>query len=354
MLPGKSKDFMRNIEAVCPQEYKNWNGLLKRNDKSSFFHTSNWADVLQKSYGYRPIYFTIPGEDRLLNLLPVMEVESLLTGKRGVCLPFTDYCEPLAESSRQFRDLMNAAIVLGRQRKWKYLEIRGGGKFLSVEKPVQFFYGHNLDLSIGHRQIFSNLRDSTGRNINKARKENISVTISTSMQSLKEFYRLNAMTRKEHGLPPQPYYFFERIYDCILSEDMGFIATAFTKNTPVAANIYFYSGDKVIYKYGASDKAFQHLRANNLLMWEAIKWSCDRGHKSLCFGRTEPENEGLRQFKNGWGAREYIIKYYKYDFRENAFTSKPSSVNPLYKKIFKTLPIPVLKILGKILYRHMG
>jgi hypothetical protein len=345
---------MRNIEVVSPREHKNWNDLLKRNYKSSFFHTSNWADVLQKSYGYKPIYFTIPGEDHLLNLLPVMEVESLLTGKRGVCLPFTDYCEPLAESSQQFRDLMNAAIVLGRRRKWKYLEIRGGEEFLPMEKPVQSFYGHNLDLSLGQKQIFSNLRDSTGRNIKKARKENITVTISTSMQSLKEFYRLNAMTRKEHWLPPQPYYFFERLYDSILTKDMGFIATAFTKNTPIAANIYLYSGDKVIYKYGASDKAFQRLRANNLLTWEAIKWSCDRGYKSFCFGRTEPENEGLRQFKNGWGAREYIIKYYKYDFRENAFTGKSSSINPLYKKIFKTLPIAVLNILGKILYRHMG
>lgn len=345
---------MHNIEAVCPREYKNWNGLLKRNNEASFFHTSEWADVLQKSYGYEPIYFTIHGEDHLQNLLPVMEIQSSLTGKRGVCLPFTDYCEPLAESGQQFWDMMNAAILLGRQKKWKYLEIRGGEKFMSAEKPHHFFYGHNLDLSIGHSQIFSNLRDSTGRNINKARKENISVTFSTSLHSLKEFYRLNAMTRKEHGLPPQPYYFFERLYDCVLSKDMGFLATAFIKNTPVAANIYFYFGDKVIYKYGASDKAFQHLRANNLLMWEAIKWSCDKGHKSFCFGRTEPENEGLRQFKNGWGAREYIIKYYKYDLRESAFTSEHSFINPLYKKIFKSLPVPVLNIMGKILYRHMG
>jgi len=41
----------------------------------------------------------------------------------------------------------------------------------------------------------------------------------------------------------------------------------------VAGAIYFHLGEKAVFKYGASDKKFQHLRANNLVMWEAIKLS---------------------------------------------------------------------------------
>ena len=135
---------------------------------------------------------------------------------------------------------------------------------------------------------------------------------------------------------------------------MGFIVTASVNNIVIAANVYFKFGNEVIYKYGASDKKFQHLRANNLVMWEAIKWSADQGFEKLCFGRTEPENKGLMQFKAGWGAKPYKIYYYKYDLQKNVFTANPSDINPLFKKIFSKLPLPVLGMLGRILYRHMG
>ncbi len=339
---------------INPCEQKDWNDLISSRPDHSFFHTSNWADVLSKSYHYMPMYLYAGGKDHAINLLPLMEVDSLLTGKRGVCLPFTDTCEPMAENARQFQNLLDQAVATGKKRKWTYLEIRGGEKYLSAEKPAQIFFGHELDLTCGQRQLFSNLRDSTRRNIKKAQNEKVEVIISDSLHAVKDFYRLHAITRKEHGLPPQPYIFFQHVYDHVISKKMGFIATASLNGRPIASNVYFHSGQEVIYKYGASDKSFQQLRANNLVMWEAIQWSCDREMKVLCFGRTEPENEGLRQFKNGWGTREYLIKYYKYNFRENAFTDQSFSVNPLYKNIFRSLPVPVLNILGKILYRHMG
>jgi len=135
---------------------------------------------------------------------------------------------------------------------------------------------------------------------------------------------------------------------------MGFIVLASFLGVPIAANVYFCFGDQLLYKYGASDRAFQHLRANNLVMWEAIKWGCDRGYSELCFGRTEPDNEGLRKFKAGWGARERVINYYRFDLRMGAFIKTPAIINPLYRKIFSKLPIPALNMLGSVLYRHIG
>jgi lipid II:glycine glycyltransferase (peptidoglycan interpeptide bridge formation enzyme) len=345
---------MHEPALINPLEEENWNNLLISTPGYSFFHTSNWADVLSKSYNYKPFYLCTRKENTFISLLPVMEVNSALTGRRGVCLPFTDTCEPIAENAEQFQKLFDQVVVMGRKRKWKYLEIRGGEKYLSAEKPSQLFFGHTLDLSCGQQQLFSNLRDSTRRNIKKAQNENINVTISTSPQSMKDFYRLNTMTRREHGLPPQPYKFFQHLYDHVITGNMGFIATASLSGSTIAANVYLNFGKEVIYKYGASDKAFQHLRANNLVMWEAIKWSADHGFEKLCFGRTEPENEGLMQFKAGWGVKPYQIYYYRYDLQKNVFTSNSSDINPLFNKFFSKLPIPVLEMLGKILYRHMG
>lgn len=345
---------MHEPSLTNPLEEENWNNLLISTPGCSFFHTSNWADVLSKSYNYKPFYLCARKENTFISLLPVMEVNSALTGRRGVCLPFTDTCEPIAENAQQFQKLFDQAVSLGKKQKWKYLEIRGGEKYLSAKKPSQLFWGHTLDLSCAQQQLFSNLRDSTRRNIKKAQNENINVTISTSPQSMMDFYRLNTMTRRKHGLPPQPYKFFQHLHNQVIARDMGFIATAFLRDCAIAANVYFKFGHEVIYKYGASDKAFQHLRANNLVMWEAIKWSIDQGFAKLYFGRTEPENKGLMQFKAGWGVKPYQIYYYRYDLQKNGFAVDHSEINPFFTKLFSKLPLPVLEIMGRILYRHMG
>ncbi|NPU84669.1 MAG: GNAT family N-acetyltransferase [Syntrophaceae bacterium] len=342
---------MNDPKVVDPSRQSDWNEVLCRIPGSSFFHTSTWAHVLQESYHYEPLYFAIRQKADLIAVLPVMEVDSPLTGKRGVSLPFTDYCEPIVSDHAQFGELFAAATALGRERRWRYLEFRGGGRFLSEKEPSEWHYSHTLDLTA---KDIKSLADATRRNIKKAEKQNLDVSISTSPDAMTTFQRLNAITRRLHGLPPQPCRFFQRVYDHVLSKKMGFIVLASLKGTAIAANVYFTFGDQILYKYGASDRAFQHLRASNLVMWEAIKWGRDHGYRVLHLGRTEPGNKGLRQFKAGWGVQEGLIRYYRYDLRENAFVKTPEVVKPIYQKIFGKLPIPILNLLGSLLYRHMG
>ncbi|MEN6321041.1 MAG: peptidoglycan bridge formation glycyltransferase FemA/FemB family protein [Syntrophaceae bacterium] len=283
-----------------------------------------------------------------------MEVTSLLTGKRGVCLPFTDYCEPLISQSGQFKGLFDFAIDFGERHGWKYLEIRGAETFLENEEPSELYLGHTLDLADGEKKIFSKFRDSTKRNIKKAEKENVKVEIANTVNAINEFYRLNSLTRRDHGLPPQPYHFFKNIYNEIISKHAGFISFATLNNTAIAGNVYLLFGEKVIYKYGASDRNYQHFRASNLVMWEAIKWCCKNGYKNMCFGRTETDNDGLKQFKSGWGTKEHVIKYYKYDFRKSSFVKDCAKISNFQHKFFNKLPIPLLNAFGTLLYKHMG
>ncbi len=82
---------------------------------------------------------------------------------------------------------------------------------------------------------------------------------------------------------------------------------------PIAAAIFFRFGRNALYKYGASDKRFQALRANNLVMWQGIQFLARNGAEKLHFGRTEQENEGLRRFKLSWNTQEETIDYFRID-----------------------------------------
>ena len=106
-----------------------------------------------------------------MSFLPVMEVNSPLTGKRGVSLPFTDYCEPIVSNDEQFEEIFTYVTEYGKKKGWRYIEMRGGQKFLDKHEPSECYFGHILDLSEGCKNIFSNFRDSTKRNIKKSEKE---------------------------------------------------------------------------------------------------------------------------------------------------------------------------------------
>ena len=103
---------------------------------------------------------------------------------------------------------------------WKVIpESKGDDhiRFLKDNDPATSFKIHNLKLKTNPDEILSEFRSSTRRNINKAMNEDVQISLSNSLEPFKEFLRLNWMTRKQHGLPPQPDRFFYSIFNHIIS-----------------------------------------------------------------------------------------------------------------------------------------
>jgi lipid II:glycine glycyltransferase (peptidoglycan interpeptide bridge formation enzyme) len=282
-----------------------------------------------------------------------MEIISFLTGKRAVSLPFTDESHPITQNADQFQSLLKNLKSYGTQAGWKHIEFRGENQFLNRFSTYTHHFTHTLALDEDEKKIFSSFKSNVKRNIKKAQKESLQIEISSSWNPMKVFCELNILTRKQHGLPPQPVFFFRNIFKHIISPGNGFVTLALWKDTPVAAAVFFHFGKKAIYKYGASDRNYQHLRANNLVMWEAISWCTANGFNSLSFGRTEPENHGLLQFKRGWGTREEKLNYYKYDLKKECFLSKKKGIKTSYN-FFRLMPALLLRLAGNLLYRHVG
>jgi len=60
----------------------------------------------------------------------------------------------------------------------------------------------------------------------------------------------------------------KNIFDHVISRDHGDVVLASFNEKVIAGAVYFDFGEKAIFKYGASDRAYHHLRPNNLIMWE--------------------------------------------------------------------------------------
>jgi lipid II:glycine glycyltransferase (peptidoglycan interpeptide bridge formation enzyme) len=342
------------LQILNPIDYAGWDDLVLSSSDHSFFHSSNWAKVICDSYNYKPTYFTLIDSEGLKCLIPFMEIRSFITGCRGVSLPFSDSCQPIVTEKNGFKDLLDKIIHFGISSGWNHIEFRGGESFFEGISPSSHYYSHILKLTQNEEDVLSSFRDSTRRNIRKASKKGVEIKILNTLESIKEFYRLNCLTRKQHSLPPQPFYFFKNIYDHIISKECGVCILAFYQEQAIAGAIFFHFGEKAVYKYGASDSAYQHLRGNNLVMWSAIKLYSQRGFCQFDFGRTEPENNGLRQFKTGWGTRERTLSYFKYDLKKDTFITNSNRISGSYNRIFYYMPLPFLKLIGSLAYRHIG
>ena len=303
--------------------------------------------MLAETYGYEPVW-QAAGEA----LLPLMEVDSWLTGRRGVALPFTDNCEPLGASGSDFQPLFQRAVELGQSRGWKTLELRGGRQLIGDAPASLSFYGHRLDLAVGEQRLFENMAGSARQAVRKAEKDGVTVEILRSVEAMKEFYGLQCRTRQRHGLPPQPFQFFQNIWRHIVSRNQGIVALARHGGETIAGAVYFFLGGCAIYKFGASDQRRQHLRPNNLVMWTAMRWLGQNGCTSLHLGKTSLLNDGLRRFKLNLGAGEEPIQYVKFDLRTNRFMVENDGVAGWHNRIFRSLPLFLSRRAGELLYRH--
>jgi hypothetical protein len=341
-------------EIVNPLQIPNWDELILSHPDAGVFHSSGWARVLSEAYGFKPTYFASFNNGGVNAVLPFMDVRSILTGRRGVSLPFTDYCRPLLSSASDLHTALTAVIQHGKKVNWSSIQVRGSGVNVLEAKPSSIFHHHTLDLGCGETALRSALPHRTGRNITKAIKAGVRVTMETSGEALQQFCRLNDLTRRMLGLPLQPIQFYEKLLKHLVFKGMGTIALAWYGKMAIAGAIFLTFGDQVIYKYGAKERRYRQLCANNLIMWEAIRLYTRKGYRSFCFGRTEPDNDGLLQFKRGWGAVEETLSYYKYDLKQRAFVQAQSQTTGLHNRVFRAMPTAVLRLAGYFLYRHVA
>ena len=353
------------MEIVDPRnDPEAWDRCISDFPDASFFHSSAWARVLCRAYGHQPFYLRFNGKlGDAHALVPLMEVRSPITGRRGIGLPFSDFCQPLIRDPAE-PDLATLHVALAnfaRDRNWKYLELRGAApdSLGLTEKPPTFL-GHQLDLRVGSETLLAGCSSSVRRALRKATRAQLSASIGHSESAMREFYRLHCLTRRRHGLPPQPYRFFQIIHEELIRQRSGFIVLASRAGSeqPIAAAIFLNFNGQAVYKFGASDEREWELRPNNLVMWEGIRHLAESGAAQLHFGRTSPGQDGLRRFKLSWGSREEAIRYHQFETRSRDWqpvcpSASHGLASRLGHKLFNIAPLAINRLAGQLLYPHL-
>ena len=121
-----------NVEILNTLDHKNWNEKVNVFPEATVFHSLEWAKVLTSTYGYTPCYFSVSHDEKNVAVIPIMEVNSFLSGKRGVSLPFTDFCEPLFNGAVDIDMIFNTIKQYGKKAGWQYFEMKGIKKSVAI------------------------------------------------------------------------------------------------------------------------------------------------------------------------------------------------------------------------------
>jgi lipid II:glycine glycyltransferase (peptidoglycan interpeptide bridge formation enzyme) len=346
---------MGEVYSFDPLTDARWNRFIERDERSSVFHSPAWLQTLKRTYGYQPVGYTFSARDKEIDsALVFCRVNSWLTGRRLVSLPFSDHCEPLVNNVDELTALLRPAQEELETRKVKYIDVRPLSlAFSGSPADSETYFLHILDLHPTDGELYKKFHaDSIRRKIQRADREHVSMEAGSSEKLLHQFYQLHVITRQRQQLPPHPLQWFRNVLQCL--GDGARIRVA-TKDGKAIASIFSISHkQKMIYKYGCSDAQSHNLGGMQFLFWDLIRDSKQRGFVEIDFGRSECANTGLVTFKDRWGAKRQTITYLRYPHRAHATSEDSSRLMTLGKKIFEHCPQPLLRLAGQLLYPHMG
>jgi len=344
------------IYQLDPLTDRRWRAFVQAHPRASVFHTPGWLESLRRTYGCEPIVFTStpPGHDLQSGLL-FCRVESWLTGRRLVSVPFSDHCNELTQNEGDLPELLKEAAQQGLADRAKYIELRPlDPPAEDLHRSAGFdisarFYHHKLDLRPGCDSLHARFhKDCVVRKIRRAEREGLEYREGRSPELLKDFYSLMLRTRRRHRLVPQPFAWFKNLSDC-LGDSMR-VRAAYCKTKPVAAIVTLTTGNRMVYKYGCSDERDSALGGTQMLFWRAIQDACGSGLDEFDLGRTERDNAGLIIFKERWGAARNELSYWRRPAPLRAFEKSHSW--QFLRKPLAFVPLRALQFVGTVLYRH--
>jgi CelD/BcsL family acetyltransferase involved in cellulose biosynthesis len=346
--PGRSASAL----LVLPPDDEHWLEFVQQHPEALPFHHPSWSWVLSESYGYRPFVLAIvDGQGQVDAGMPVMEIRTRFHRPRWVSLPFTDRCPPLAVDEVTAARLVELADRAREDAAVACLEFHADVPRDDVHRQPRGV-AHALSLSPDADLIFKGFkRSQVQRNVRKAERSGLELRRTDAEEDLTEsFYRLHLRTRRRLGVPVQPRRFFEFLWRRVIAQGRGFVLLASRGGVPIAGAVFLTGGRTVVYKFGASEPSSWPLRPNNLIFWDAIRWSCQNGFTTFDFGRSDLDDWGLRNFKSGWGAVEEPLVY-------AALGGEPPRVGPrvgasLIPRLIRRGPLWLCRAIGAAAYRH--
>ena len=330
-----------------------WDRIVTSSDYGSFYQLYHWGTLLNEVHGHHLVYL-----EEENGVFPLACVKSLLFGKRLISLPFADYGGPCAKDDSTAEKLILKCEEAGRRLGVSFIEIRSPHEryhhclqahgFARRDDYLTFI----VPLDRGIDSLWKGIGDKTRNRVRKAEKNGIQIVHAANKSDLQAFYRVYGKTMKRLGSPPQPYRYFERMWD-LFYPDKIFIPLANYQGKLIAGGVLFMKGSEIHFAYSCSATEYLPLAPNDLVWWHAIKWGNEHGFSRLNLGRTR-EGEDTVTFKKRWCGESIKMPYFYKFFGKALEQRQEVQYRRLSRLWSRYMPESVASRIGPFIIRQIG
>ena len=357
-----------DIQVVKPWEDPAWDAYLAGHPGATMYHTSAWCSIVSEIGGYAPLCLTLRDGDAIQGLLPLMHVRSALTGNRVVALPFSDECSVLADDWPAGEQLIVHAGGLVREKKVRFLEIRGepriksGGETLDTKQAIEAlgysrqdrFNNYVTPLQKDTKALYQSMPKTAVRYMVRKGLKVATVRRGEGESDLAAFYRLYVMNRRHHGIPPQPRRLLDLVFERMTAEPRAVMHVMEYDNKIVSGLINIRYGGVTYAKFVGIDDAYGRTVPVQTLHWKCIEAAAESGDASYDWGRTAADNKGLNDFKSRWADPAALPYFFKPPVEGLSIVSGKSVKYRLFTSLMRRLPLGMAVQVGSRIFRHFG
>ncbi len=352
------------LSVVEPWTDARWDAYVASHPRATLYHTSTWIKLVCEIGRYPSLCLVHEDDGNITGVLPLVAVDSRLTGNRISTLPFSDVCFAIADDEESARVLLEEArATRGRRRGAAFYELRGpialrDGRDIEPDGFARstHFANYVVPLAGDTDAVFKTFaRTAVRQTITKGARLGVTVRESAEPRDLDAFYALYVKNRRRHGIPPQPKSLFETILRTMTISPRARLYLAEHESKAVAGLIVIRFNGVTYAKYEGVDETRRELVALYPLFWKTIEDAIHAGDRLYDFGRTAGDNPGLNQFKERWGTTRVELPYYFDPPAEGLSVVRSDSLKyRLFTTAFRRMPEAWSIAIGQRIFRHFG
>jgi lipid II:glycine glycyltransferase (peptidoglycan interpeptide bridge formation enzyme) len=181
------------------------------------------------------------------------------------------------------------------EKKMKDLGLIRGKRFFT---KTSFW----IDLTPSEEELLKSFSAKTRYNIRLAEKKGVTVKEDNSDIAFKKYLALTQETTRRQHFFAHTQKYHELMWKFLKPAGIAHLFTATYKKEIITTWILFSWHKFLYYPYGASTEKYKNVMANNLMMWEAIKFGKKMGLTTFdLWGREE--GKGFTKFKEGYNPK---------------------------------------------------
>jgi lipid II:glycine glycyltransferase (peptidoglycan interpeptide bridge formation enzyme) len=188
----------------------------------------------------------------------------------------------------------------------RLLEENGAVPGKTLFTPTTFW----IDLTKSEEELMKSFSSKTRYNIRLAERKGVKVTEDNSERAFEKYLNLTFETTKRQGFYAHTPRYHKLMWKHLRPQltsmmlksegrSIAHLLTAKYKGEMITTWILFAYKDFLYYPYGASTDKYKEVMANNLMMWEAIRFGKKLGLKTFDLWGREP-GKGFTKFKEGY------------------------------------------------------